>query len=477
MKLLITKFIKNQSYTNQYLPDNYFTSDGIDVVDYISIDKILPEGIPVFNEELTKQGEPMQLKCGDYDVMLSMLDETKSNLGKSITEFFTLDKKYIIRVMVQNNNVLKSFGFIDISSIKFDRNLTGKAFTLIFTVYSGELEWHNFAAAKKFGSFGYINYGRHETWDENDLSFGAFMGYLLNDVNVILDDRANVDFTVLQKCGFMLKTSPLQKVFVNESYWQVFRDIILGFGLTYKLVPNETYCRIDSWGKPNLILFYRSNGLDLSSLKVVERLNGYSANYEYETLMMLYSKYANSPEAFARYEGFINNTDQRAAGGIYCFRIDDVFNTCDGWNIWFYRKGVQEFMFRDKKSVMDAGLKLISWSYDEFAEWGDGNEEKNYTSAARFFVQSYSYTKPLYSTHYLYSDEGFQQIIESVLPHVYDFLIVSLKKSLDMKIVNNDLFDTSIYNKMNFKSTDYWIEKVYDADLYERTAKVKLIEI
>ncbi len=476
MKLLITKFIKDPTYTNQYLPDNYFTCDGIDVIDFITITRIPPQGIPVFNEELTKPGEPMQLKCGDYDVKLSLLDDTISNLGKSLHEFFSLDKKYIVRVMVQNNNELKSFGFIDISSIKFDLNISGNAFTVSFTVYSGELEWHNYASGKKFGDFGYINQGRHETWDENDLSFGAFMDYLLNDTNVVLDDRSNIDLTVLQKCGFMLKTSPLQKVFVNASYWQVFKDIMAGFGLTYKIVPNETYCSIDRWGKPNLILFYRNDGLGINPIKVIERLDGYSANNDYETYMMLYSKYLNSPGVFAKFEGFINNTDQRVSGGIYCFRIDDVFNLCRGWNVWFYRNGVQENIFRDKNCVMDAGLNLISWSYDGFGKWGDGNDERNYASAARFFVRSYSYVKPLYSPHYLYSDDGFQQIVESILPHVYDFLIVSLKKSLILKIVNNDLFDSSIYNKMNFKGTDYWIERVFDTDLYERTAKIKLIE-
>ena len=76
----------------------------------------------------------------------------------------------------------------------------------------------------------------------------------------------------------------------------------------------------------------------------------------------------------------------------------------------------------------------------------------------------------------VYNDSGFDKIIETVLPDTYDFLIASLKKSIEMKIVNNNLFDVTVYNKINFRNKQYWIGKVYDADLYERTAKLKLTE-
>ena len=197
MKLLITKFIKNPTHSNQYLPDNYFTCDGIDVIDYITIDKIPSGSIPVFNEELTADSEPMQFRCADYDVTLSMMDKTISNMGMTLNQFFTPERKYIIRVMVMNGGVLKSIGFIDLSSIRFDCNLTSgsssTAHMITFTVYSAELEWHNFAESKKFIQFGYINQGRHETWDENDLNIGTFMQYFLSDLNVIADDRTNID--------------------------------------------------------------------------------------------------------------------------------------------------------------------------------------------------------------------------------------------------------------------------------------------
>lgn len=477
MKLLITKYIKNPTYTNVYLPDNYFTGDGIDVVDYITINKIPSGGIPVFSEELTKQGEPMQFKCGDYDVKLSMLDETKSNLDKSVIEFFQLDKKYIIRVMIESNDELKSFGFIDIGTIKFDRNISESGCMISFTVYSGELEWHNYAIGKKFDEFAYINQGRHGDWDENDMNFGTLMNYFLSDTNVVLDNRTNLDEIVHQKCGFTPKTSPLQKVFVNESYWQVFRDILIGFGIMYKLAPNSTYCTIDSWGKPNIILFYRKNGIDINELKVLDRIDGYNASYDNETFMMLFTKFKDSLQANERYEGFINNTDSRTNGGLYCINIEDVNNVYNGWDIFFNRNGVQEFMFREKICVLDSGLKLVSWSYDDFGSWGEGNNEISCAAASRFFVETYSYTKPPYSQHYIYSDGGFPDITNALLPNVYDFIVASLKKSMTLKIVCNELFDTSIYNRVILNNLDYWIEKVYDADMYQRTAKVKIVEI
>jgi hypothetical protein len=345
-----------------------------------------------------------------------------------------------------------------------------------FTVYSGELEWYNFAVSRKFGQFGYINQGRHETWDENDMSFGAFMQYFLGDTNVIADDRSNFDAKVYQKHGFIPKTSPLQKAFVNQTYWSVFKDILTGFGITYKIVPNEIYCSIEQWGKPNMILFYRNEGLDVNEIQILERNDGFSVNTSQETFMIRYTQYAQSHDAKAKYEGFLDNTDSRTAGGIYCISISDVFNTCDGWDIFFYRNGVQEYMFRDKNCVTDAGLELISWAYSDFGKWGDGNNELTYASAARFFVQSYSYkqTPPMFI--YIYDDNGFDKIIDSVLPGTYDFLIASLKKSMELKIINNNLFDVTIYNKVNFRNKQYWIEKVYDADLYERTAKLKIVE-
>lgn len=480
MKLLITKFIKNVTPANQYLPDNYFIGDGINVVDYVTVDKIPENSIPVFNEELTADSEPMQFKCSDYDVTLSMLDATRTNLGLTLKEFFTLNAKYIIRVMVMNNNVLKSFGFIDNSSIRFDCNISkinsSTPHSISFTVYSSELEWHNFAESKKFGDFGYINQGRHENWDENDLSFGSFMQYFLIDLNVISDDRTNVDYKVLQKYGFTPKTSPLQKAFVSRTYWQIFRDIVLGFGITYKIIPNEEYCAVDRWGKPTLVLFYRNEGLDLSTIQILERNDGVCVNNGTETFMIRYTRFAESPGTNAKYEGFIDNTDSRIEGGKHCIRINDVFNVSDGWDIYFYRNGVQEYMFREKSCVSDAGLELISWSYYDFGKWGDGNDERNYATAARFFVRGYLYTIDPFLHDYLYNDNGFDEIVDAILPATYDFLIASLKKSLDLKIVNNNLFDVTIYNKVNFKNTQYWIEKVYNTDLYERTANLKLVE-
>ena len=92
-------------------------------------------------------------------------------------------------------------------------------------------------------------------------------------------------------------------------------------------------------------------------------------------------------------------------------------------------------------------------------------------------MEGYSYTLEPFSHYFLYNDIGFDKIINSVLPGTYDFLVASLKKSIEMKIVNNNLFDVNVYNKINFRNKQYWIEKVYDADLYERTAKLKLVEI
>ena len=183
---------------------------------------------------------------------------------------------------------------------------------------------------------------------------------------------------------------------MNQTYWSIFKDILTGFGITYKIVPNATYCTIDHWGKPDMILFYRSEGLDINDVKILERTDGVSVNNEQESFMLRYTRFAQSPGANAKYEGFVDNTDSRVPGGTYCSSINDVFNVTDGWDIYFYKNGVQEYMFRDKNCISDAGLELISWSYENFGKWGDGNDEINYASAARFFVEGYSYARSVF---------------------------------------------------------------------------------
>ncbi len=472
MKYLITKFLNTSNYANNY----FIGSDHLSVIDYITISKqlLVPNGLPIFNDELTRPNEPLKFKANDFNPVISLLDKTKSNLGKSIQEFFTLDKNYIIRLMVEQNDSLNFIGFIDTSSIDFDYNTFEDSRTVTFTIYSGEKEWSDYNDTVLFGNFPYINHGSGGTHDPNDMNFGTFMQYIVSEMNAILDDRTNLDELVHSYLGWYPKTSPLQLIFQYQSYWRMFSDILKGYGIMFKMIPNPVYCKVDQWGKPNVVIFFRSDGFTLSNFKVIEHHEKIAVNLVYNLLVGLYTHYKN--------------------------RESPILN---GYDAYFLTKGAQYYTINfleyadhysgggidyAKDSVFNTDMSFSTWNYANFGQWGqDGIQwgERDMVTAPRFFVKSYTYTTPYGWFHKLYDDDIYPALNDfgSMLLHIfstkkpYNYILYSPKKRKVLKIKYDYLFQIQSYSKFEFQGISYWIEKISNVDLFNRTAILEGVEI
>jgi|GEM_PF-5959930 len=476
MKLLITKFFDN-SLEGSFTP-NYFNKPYI--VDYITIEDIMIDGFPLFSDTLTKDDDLFTFQAGEFDLNISLLSKAKSFLNKSVEEFFKLDKIYILRIAIEENEQIKSFGFIDLESIEFNYNVNQNGLILSFTVLNSEKEWSDFLASRNFGDLVY------------DVSIGSTFEMIMPNFafnsNVVLSDSLDFSLKVLLKHSFLPKLSEIKKAFNNTDAWTVFKGWVKGFGFMFKILPPQHFL-INQWCYPVLKLFWRSEGIFSNEIQLIEHIEGVVPNLK-NNVLIYYGKYHdNGLYGKDPYECLVNSS---CYDGSRFTRYVNRIETVEKGSPWFpinlnlkeaylcFEFGILDFTFLypENTNVIDIDRIPLNIPYNAVVYYFFTHDDYylDEISSPRMWVNTETIYSPIPNLKHIHPT-GFKEIINALLPFRYDFLASRLKKRKELKIVYNHPFDISSYHIVNFENTSYWIDEVNNVDLRNSSADIKLIEI
>ncbi len=229
---------------------NYF--DRPELMDTIELDKVLIEGFPVYNEEFENKFDSFNVKVDDFNIVFSLMEDTLSDTGATIKDFFNTGDIYAVRV--KYGKVIG--GTIDKTSVKI--NKTFGVWNVSFKVYGFESSLRAYAQQKPVK----IANGSLNSF-YNVMNFGLFWA-LLENPGYCAVDTTNLDW-VNSRVGFephlvweMWNDLIDEGKVTDVTRWDLFKDLLIDNGLVYKFeidgINENDYFFV------SLVLYFREEG-------------------------------------------------------------------------------------------------------------------------------------------------------------------------------------------------------------------------
>lgn len=249
----------------EYLPNrakNYFASPAY--IDGITLDNILIDGFPIFNEEFANQFDSFEYKASDYDLVFSRLENTlTTTLNQSLEAFLStnLDNHCLVAKVTIGS---KTFGgLIDVNSISFIDDLTSDGYRIKITIFGLAKEYSLATQGKPAVLFGDINLvitqvlgfcvdgfaidPFYRTFEQSKANFVTRIGY-----NPVI---------ISELWSFIQNSSQ----FNNVVAWKLFEDLCTSFGLIYKFEITGDY---SNYFIINISIAFRDTGFSSDTISV-----------------------------------------------------------------------------------------------------------------------------------------------------------------------------------------------------------------
>lgn len=487
IRVLITKY----SGGSQVYGINYFLDPSHLVVeDYLIINDLPLDSFPLFSDELTRDNNTVVLQGGEYDMVLSLLDDTvRSNNGLTVNSFFQFaispNQRKRLRIMIEVNGIIKLIGFIDNTSFDFNYNLKeSDSQTLKFTVYSAEVELINAMAERSYKEF-------VDFWNNNfeGQNFWLWCQNLCSYFNSAFNLHPDANFVNI---GVFNKLSPLHKMFYNKSCSDVLIAACKGFGLLFK-VWSET-ARVDQWNNLSVRFFNRQYGtgfanpitiddtIDHHELRtdVDERLNYYAIPHTKLT-----------QGEFTEGDNFRGIVAGKTGPGhieYAAIRFYPSITPFSTQRLWFFILptgfpfGVWDLCGEKNLTFVDVdmtskNLDVFKVNSSDIVSWSEGGEITDLT-ICRCFVKNYSVRRTGgFPFHFvIYDDDGAEQVAkEFVNVNTYMYLINQFQRVKQLIIMSEFDFLILAFNQAEFENQTYTVERVSNINLDEKTYNIQLI--
>ena len=462
MKLFIWKYKDTPQ-------ENYFSGD-CTYLDKIQIENVLR--FPSFNQEFNSETDFTELKTGNFSVRVSRLQTETSANGDTIEDFlFPSDKdnKFLCMFQVSETNILANIaGFIQIDSITIDCNNNGYYIEFnvigILREFAEYYDGKNIEALTENENVSFYQYIVDRHWDtqihwavENQLSLDTKVG------------SAVIASTPLQR-DLILNHS------IDISQWCGFKDIALGLGFSFILVPAQANPFNSNTPFFFLYLFWRSDALQSITLQVLEHEKSISSRYNNKWVYQASRHHITSIYGLSRTDinGWMINADSiynfDSLVGINSRPIFIAATILTG-------RGQQGDNIEIHPSMSE--LTIVQWP-DIFTF-----NENLYNISAGFLpkINAGSITYPrIFVLNYIYIpeagyyvDSGIQTIMETTAIPEYRFLLSGIKENKKLKVIYDT--DLGLFSKFTADSKDYLIERISNMDIYNQTAVIDCIEI
>jgi hypothetical protein len=442
----------NASFTSP-LSGTIDTNEG--VIDYINLTELPVDFISGLNEEGFNKDN--KYVCSDWNIKLTNLSRQRSNLGYDIFDFFENDDAYIYRVIFNKDGQDERVGFIDYSSM--DKNLTpGEGKIITFNVFSAEKELADFMKNLVLFQMGYtINAGSYnETYNEFLQKFATTINCNLNDVTNIQQKYSAWYPGEVPKAYY-----DLLNVMKEEKLWDFFCGLFKQLGIMFKVTTDNLH--INTYDKMTLKLFFKSDGNLIQDVKVIsenEGNKGIDLKYQYWGIKNCYLERYEPNKVKENYNFAIS------AGG-----IDNGFPITQ-FSDHFVNAHMGHFQGNIKNWVSNW---FPNWYYpDENVLWID---VPMYDCDLQYYYDNIKFKKitPI-SIFSKQNGANWDNNLINLSALQYDYLLTNLKKTKKLKIYFPNFFDYTIYNRFNYKDTEYYIEKISDINIQEKTATIEAVE-
>jgi len=495
MILEITKFTRppfdpSLSYVQA---DNYFRKTGVNYIDHIIIKAFPKEALPSFDDSLTQRDTVYTYLAGNYNVAIKTSNKTKSALLKTVLEFFTLTETVIIRVILKEDGQAKLFGFIDISSMSFDKDPRKRILT--FDVNSAEHEFFKYAVlvAPLSPNIGLLTGN----------NFRTTMYRIIEQANVTPIDSTNLDADVLAEQGFEPKLSALSRLFSSYGFENKFSiaqciiSVCTGFGIMFKLTPTPDISP-DAWDGGILNLFKRERGITgdsdapstdiLDVTKTGKRIETYESKLV-DVLAIKYLEFDATTEVI------------KGAFAVFAQREEDTSPTIMTHERAFFTGSAKEITrFWDvedsevtgiypNEQVTELDLETVDYKFGIASpdtiggRWTiafDGEKAITKLSFARCFVKEFEegVYNPLLHQDIPYTDSGFGDILRTALKsNTYGFLIKNLSEKLVLEIKSSRIFNLSSYRLIRFLGKLYFCTRVSNMNVFKKKCEIENYKI
>jgi hypothetical protein len=471
---------------------NYFTSTNLVVEDYITIDEVPEDAFPLFTDEMLRDNNSVVYQAGEYDLNLSLLDNTKlSHAGKTIREFFSLMARKCIRVIIEVglNSTNNRVGFVDNTSLDFNNNWDedSDSQSVSITVYSAEAELIKGMENISYKEFSDVYHNSFEgqnfwMWVQNMCSYFR-IGFVLHP---------------LLTAGIFSKCSPLHKMFYNERCSDTFISAFKGFGLLFKVLPSTF--NVAQWNYLSLKVFNRKVSIDsLPATTILEAIDhhelrqGVDEKLQYVGIPHVkltqgqYTEGDNWKGVVSARPGSLSNSREYVEMRFY--PAITPFSTQRLWlfllptgfpfGIWNLC-GEQNFTIVDVDMV-EKNVNALAEGYNNVVSviWTGGDTFTD-LSICRAFVKNFEVRlQSIFGGAYIlhYSDSGAEEVAKEFIGlETYAYLIASFEKVKELELKSQYNFEILAFQKAKVENENYIVERVYDIDIINKTYKVQLIK-
>ncbi len=478
------KFLKYKTSGTQL--NNYFDTAHPNVLtDTLELTHLPLNGFPVFNEEVSARDDFFQYKASDFDIFISYLQNDKSVQGKSIDEFFSgLEDTKILCVFMLGS--ICRGGFADIASIEKVYNYND-GYGVKVTVIGALKELSEHLRTKEL-----IEY-------QSSPQYEAFLSGLLSDTGIIgtggLNYTSRVGFEPILSLPLyndVRKHTSLDKL----NRWIFFTSLAKEHGWAFRLDVQYEPVRFI------MNIFWRSEIEDEATIKIIDWKegfeipqkkwlffenryynittgDGFSINVSHGLLMknawcratdtnqqLLYNNVYSNPPFFITYDYAPPSTQYK--------NYDNI--------IWFYEAqggGPNLQIWNRKDEVLETGTEMYDFDlrreyyiYNPLCKLINGS-----CKVSRMFVKNW---QPVGFPGGIYYTDTDALNLQLLLFTEYQFMLGGEKDTVKLKIVN-DGNNISLYKKiiltLNNNIRIFWIVRITELDLIERTCEIEAIEI
>jgi len=495
---------------------NYFASPTY--IDGITLDKILIEGFPIFNEEFANEFDSFEYKASDYDLVFSRLESTlTTTLSQSLETFLStdLDNHCLVCKVTIGNKVFG--GLIDVNSIVFIDNLDTDGYKIKITIFSMAKEFALATAGSPIPLVAgdiYINTFIRSTFATSiSCLFAMVDGERLPEyANIFPDDlnwNARIGYEpvlIKELWSFLIDNDRT----LDTSTWKLFEDLCTSFGIIYKF---EFGGNVNSYFEIQLRLAFRDTGFsgDTISVNWLSRERGFISDLNANVIQCFkFQKEATIIGSGVvrvqvnedHFYGTVFNKDDitTADGLIYSVGggngEEGLYSNGEGLTI---NKLNNPFPFDtvDKVNYIDmnyyfhtdytaSGGRIFHYILSDTVAGWNATLQAKYISFPRMFtkqgyiVQAEQGFLNSHNPRIIYHPEGIHnvwyQLIENTGGVCYPFLLQTFKKYVRGKISLMSGFDVNLFDKITVNSETYTIFKLSNLDLNNREVELFAIQ-
>lgn len=403
------------------------------VIDWICEEKLLTDYVNGLDEQYIN-GYTLEYTCSDFDIRMSNLTGTESYLGYTPFEFLQElgEDEFIRCVITDNNNTVVRSGTIDNKSFEYNYNTGNENNTVTFKVFDLNSDF----ATANTGTIliESITSGSDFATTNAGDNFFAFMSKIVNALGSNLSQQVNFDLYYWNQTA---STIILNTAFLNQNkdqnLYEWFKEICKCGGMLFKVqLQNFT---LNGHNETDLVLFYpNESNTTVTISKVIEETQG-DKGFQYDKLLAIFS-YGGTAEW---YYLFIQDFTDMEVKYLF-YKVED--------NYYRFQSGEKY----DSGEMKEIELPRYAWSTGGVIL---------YQIASACFIDSTNNWLP---SAWLFKNR-------------YRYLLNNYADTLEIKINFTDVFEVDLYNKFLYKGLWWYVEKISDIDLINKTMKIQATEL